>query len=70
MPERGRAELAVYDVAGKRVAVLESGLRNEGEHRATWNGLNEGGDPVSTGVYFVRLDALGSSRAEKVVLLK
>jgi len=70
MPERGTVELVVYDVTGRRVAVLERGIKSEGEHRATWNGLNEAGDPVSTGVYFVRLDALGSSRAEKVVLVK
>jgi flagellar hook assembly protein FlgD len=70
LPERGRVELGVYDVTGRRVALLERGLKSEGEHRATWSGLNESGDPVSTGVYFVRLNALGSSRAEKVVLLK
>jgi len=70
MPERGTVELAVYDIAGRRVAVLGRGLKSEGEHRATWSGLNDAGDPVSTGVYFVRLDALGISRAEKVVLLK
>ena len=70
MPEPGTVELAVYDIVGRRVAVLERGLKGEGEHRATWKGLNEAGDHVSTGAYFVRLNALGSSRTEKVVLLK
>ena len=70
MPERGDVELAVYDVSGRRVAVLERGERNEGEHRAAWNGVDEDGNPVATGVYFLRLDALGGSRTAKAVLLK
>ena len=70
IPERGDVELSVYDIAGRRVAVLEQGAGDEGRHSSTWNGTDERGNPVATGVYFLRLDALGVSRTIKAVLLK
>ena len=70
MPERGAMELAVYDVSGRRVALLERGTMDAGEHRTEWQGRCSDGSPAATGVYFVRLRALGGSKAVKAVLLK
>ena len=70
MPERGAMELAVYDVSGRRVALLERGTVDAGEHRTEWHGRCNDGSPAATGVYFVRLRALGVSKAVKAVLLK
>ena len=63
-------ELAVYDVSGRRVALLERGTVDAGEHRTEWHGRCNDGSPAATGVYFVRLRALGVSKAVKAVLLK
>jgi hypothetical protein len=65
-----RARLAVYDVAGRLVAVLSDGPAAAGEHEARWDGRDDSGRPVSSGVYFVRLSADGWSGSTKMTLLK
>ncbi|MFH1502170.1 MAG: C25 family cysteine peptidase [Candidatus Eisenbacteria bacterium] len=70
MPSTGHAELAVYDVAGRKVATLFEGEAEAGDHRAAWNGRSDSGVPVATGVYFARLSAMGEERSSKMVLLK
>jgi flagellar hook assembly protein FlgD len=70
MPERGVMELAVYDVSGRRVALLEHGTMDAGEHRAEWNGRCSDGSAAATGVYFMRLRTPDGSKTVKAVLLK
>ncbi len=70
LPEPGRVRLAVHDPAGRLVAELETGWREAGVHIATWDGRTTRGEPASSGVYFVRLEAAGERRSVKSVLLK
>jgi flagellar hook assembly protein FlgD len=70
MPERSAMELAVYNVSGRRVALLEHGTMGAGEHRAEWNGRCSDGSAVATGVYFMRLRTMDDSKTVKAVLLK
>lgn len=67
---RGRASLRVYDVRGALVRTLFDDERDAGAGSAIWDGRDDGGDVVSSGVYFYRLDAGGESRTRKMVLLK
>jgi hypothetical protein len=68
---RGHVELAIYDVAGRRIRVLVSGVRSPGlVHHARWNGRDDGGRIVASGVYFYRLRADGFTQTHKMVLLK
>lgn len=62
--------LAIFDVAGRRVAVLADGYVRPGEHAVTWCGSGEGGAEVSPGVYVARLEADGSVMSRKLVRLK
>lgn len=59
LPIAGRARVAVYDLAGRRVATLSDLRRDAGHHALTWNGRDESGHPVQNGVYLVRLEAGG-----------
>ncbi len=70
LPAPGRVELAVYNAAGRRVANLIDGDLEPGGHTATWNGVDEAGRPVASGVYFFRLTHGGESVTRKGVLLK
>ena len=70
VPRAGRVTLQVFDVAGRLVATLFDGDRAAGRHTASWGGRDAAGVAVGSGVYFVRLEAGGVVRTQKVVLLK
>jgi len=68
---RGHVELIVYDVAGRRIRTLVSGVRSAGStYPAEWDGRDDGGRPVASGVYFYRLTTRGFVEVRKLVLLK
>ncbi len=62
--------ITVFDAAGRVVRVLENRNRPAGEHSVRWNGRNDAGGPVSSGVYFYRMTATGFDQTRKMVLLK
>jgi len=70
LDERAAVMLAVYDVAGRRVAILENGVMEAGRHHATWDGTTDAGGFASSGVYFCRLVAGNTVDIKKMVLLK
>ncbi|MBK8167569.1 MAG: T9SS type A sorting domain-containing protein [bacterium] len=63
-------KLAIYDVAGRMVRLLLSEAQSPGTYRLTWDGLDERGERVASGVYFVKLEHRGDADVERVVLVK
>jgi flagellar hook assembly protein FlgD len=49
--------LEIYDLAGRKVRSLESGDLRAGDHLIRWDGRNEAGRRVASGVYFARLQS-------------
>ena len=70
LPAAGPAELAVYDVRGRRVRTLFQGELIAGTHEATWNGRDDSGRSLASGIYFARVTAQGHSLTRKLTLLK
>ncbi|UCH85710.1 MAG: VCBS repeat-containing protein, partial [Candidatus Latescibacterota bacterium] len=66
----GRVSLVIYDVTGARVRTLENGTKMPGRHIAVWNGRNDHGNPVGSGVYFYRMTQKGFTDTKKMLLLK
>lgn len=62
--------LEVFDLRGALVRRLVNEERGPGSYVAEWDGRNEGGERVTTGVYFYRLSAGDFSETKKMVLLK
>jgi flagellar hook assembly protein FlgD len=62
--------LAVYDVAGREVAVLASGMRSGGSHAMQWNGRDRRDAEVPSGVYFLRLEFQGAVETQKIVIAR
>jgi hypothetical protein len=62
--------LAVYDVGGRRVRDLYRGVRGGGVHYADWDGTDDRGRAVSSGVYFCVLRAGPQTLTRKMALLK
>jgi len=68
LPSNGEHRLAIYDVMGRQVAVLESGRAERGSHAARWDGRDLRGQPLPAGVYLARLDFGGHMVTRKLVL--
>jgi poly-gamma-glutamate capsule biosynthesis protein CapA/YwtB (metallophosphatase superfamily) len=65
LPRSGPVRLTVYDVSGRRVAVLAEGVQTAGPHAAQWHA----GD-LPSGLYFCRLEAGGTARTEKLLRIR
>nr|HQV34537.1 T9SS type A sorting domain-containing protein [Calditrichia bacterium] len=70
LPAAQRVEISVYDISGRRVATLLDGLRNAGRHTLRWNGKDDNGKSMPSGVYFYRISTPGHQAAKKMILLK
>jgi len=62
--------LRVFDVAGRRVRTLVDEVQGPGNYRVIWNGRDDSGFRVSSGVYFYRITWNGRSESKQMVLLK
>jgi flagellar hook assembly protein FlgD len=62
--------LVVYDVLGREVRVLEDGVIGAGEHRAVWDGCNDLGKRVTSGVYFYKLEAGDHQFTRKMLVVR
>ena len=63
-------ELAVFDLSGRLIRSLRSGLLDGSVQNAIWNGVDDAGDHVPAGVYICRLSAPSGLAARKVTLLR
>jgi len=74
LPERSPVQLEVFDLQGRRVAVLASGVKDAGEYTVPFgSGVSAASGQVpelAAGVYFVRLQAGTFSRTSKMVLAR
>ncbi len=62
--------LGIYDISGRCLRNLHRGLMEPGNHEFVWNGIDEGGRRVSSGVYFARLTGSVTRQVTKITLLK
>ena len=66
----GDVRLSIYDLQGRRVKMLVSGLKHEGVYAVMWKGRDQRNRQMPTGVYFCRLQAPGFSQTQKLTLMK
>jgi hypothetical protein len=69
MGAAGHVDIVVFDIAGRRVRTLVSQYHEAGPGSARWDGRDDHGKPVASGVYFCRMSAKNFSASRKVVLL-
>jgi methionine-rich copper-binding protein CopC len=70
LPEAAHLEIAVYNVLGQKVATLVDEVRDPGYHTVLWNSTSQDGHSVSSGVYFVRMNAEKFTAVRNVMLMK
>jgi hypothetical protein len=65
----GRVDLAVFDLAGRRVRTLATGRMIAGRHSITWDLRSDAGERVTAGVYWCRVVDESASRMRRLVVL-
>jgi len=66
--------LTVYDVLGRKVRTLVAGLKNSGAHTVVWDGIDQAGQRVASGLYVARFTAQSSgvtfTQSRQVVVVR
>ncbi len=70
LPEAAMVDISIFNAEGRRVATVFNGLLDAGVWTRRWNGINDQGQPVSSGVYMYRLRAGKQTITRKMVLLR
>ena len=70
LPAGGHARLAVYNVTGQVMRTLVDGTLPAGYHTARWDGRDEKGGQVASGVYLVRFEAGGHQQMKRAVVVR
>jgi hypothetical protein len=70
VPKVALVEMVVYNVLGQKVRTLVNEIRPAGYHTIEWNGKNEQGNNVPSGVYFIRMVSGSFNKINKMLMLK
>ena len=64
------AQITIYNLAGQRVRQLLDDRLNAGKYTVSWNGLDDMGRPLASGVYLCRLQVGQQERTNKMLLVR
>jgi flagellar hook assembly protein FlgD len=70
LPKAGSFELRVYNVRGRTIRHLCDGNESAGRHTATWDGMDDLGQKVNSGLYLVTLRYNDVTTIKKVVAIR
>jgi hypothetical protein len=70
MKDKGVVTLKIYNVAGQLVRTLMNGTKDVGSYTVTWDGKNDRGGAVASGVYFYKMETKDFSQTKKMVMLR
>jgi FlgD Ig-like domain len=70
VPREAPVKLEVFDVAGQRVSTLVDSAMPPGYHSVVWQGVRDGGERVSSGMYYFRLATGTETRVVRAVMIR
>ena len=70
LSQASQVSLTIHDITGKELVILENNYREAGHYSVQWNGLRRDNTPVSSGIYFCRLQAGNISQSIKIICLR
>lgn len=70
LPKDAHVTLEIYDISGRKVKTLVNGFEKAGWKTAVWNGTNDKGEKVKSGIYFYRMKAGEFLKTRKMVYVK
>jgi len=70
VPVRSQVSLAVYDLKGKKIKQVFKGIQNPGKYKTMWDGTDETGNSITSGVYFAVLKSDLNIDVRKMIFIK
>lgn len=70
LPHTSRVQLVIYDALGRRVKTLVDASQDAGAHTLVWDGCDDAGKQLSSGLYFLKFEAGEFSHKARVVILR
>ena len=70
VPEAGEVRLEIYSLTGARVRTLVSEMHQAGSYQVTWDGRNNSGEQVTSGMYLYRMASRDFHQAKKMLLVR
>jgi hypothetical protein len=70
VPESSKISIDIFNVKGQKVNGLCSGFRDKGIHQINWNGKDDNGNNLGSGVYFASFNINGRQITKKMIMLK
>lgn len=70
LPQTGPVQIKLYNLKGQLVQILADGEKAIGAHQISWDGRDQAGRKVSSGVYLVKLTASKQNATAKMVFVK
>jgi len=67
---RQRVQVEIFDLTGRRVAVIADEVFNRGTHETSWLGCDDSGKEVASGTYFLRMTSEANTESRKVMLVR
>ncbi len=70
IPKSGKVELFIYNITGQKIRTLVNSQIKEGKHNVKWDGKNDNGNQVTTGVYIYFFKAGNYQKTAKMIFVK
>ncbi|MDD2229209.1 MAG: C25 family cysteine peptidase [Candidatus Cloacimonetes bacterium] len=70
LKEQSPVNMEIYNISGQKVRSLVKGIMPSGTHNIHWNGQDNSGKAVSSGVYFIKMDSAKYTSTKKMILMK
>ncbi|MDD3524619.1 MAG: M14 family zinc carboxypeptidase [Candidatus Cloacimonetes bacterium] len=70
LAQTDEVSLEVFNLRGQKVRSYRPGTMNPGNHKVIFDGMDDNGSPLASGVYFYRLKAGAFSQSRKMILMK
>jgi len=70
LPTYAPVEMTIYDIRGHKIRTLENGVKPAGYYQAIWNGKDDAGREVASGIYFFQMISETHRKTMKLMLVK
>jgi hypothetical protein len=70
LPENGPVSIIIYDLMGREIKTLVKQVSAPGRYSVNWNGTNQWGKQIASGIYFYRMETPGYQSVKKLIFLK